>query len=1228
MRQKLSSAFAVNVTRLRLRLRVKRSKAWQAPATKCAPAVEPVGPRCCLRDTTASERVARTQFASSSSQAAGSERHLDLSCAQVAAVAGEEQLVHLHEREQAPSCALAMQGAGKSDGDVAGGESVFLRAQATPQKLVRCRQHYRTRCRKCFPLQETAPGSKRVTRPVATKHAPHERDDGSLERWLGELGWLRPTRHRHDDLGMDEFGRQAFRLGKKLQQLLRERPEARTAIVHAVSEVLAQFMAGSVESGRHRVLFIAAWMMQSLVRDAPVTPSSTRPAFPSSMSASRDQFVWTDNTLRGILTAVDAVLCRDSMCPSSAHRWAFDDHPQLDTDVAQDVAPANIRQLHQSLASEVLHWRLLLAPEDDAANAKRFADPRILVNMIRQWQLQTLHPAAAEQAVVLMRACVSRRCWRAAVDLLQMLGRLGVLDGVVWEEERSRLFQELVAQQQWSLARECAESWNGLQGVDTLHFLRGRVVADPPCVSSAGRVADLRPLHGIALMDLDAIPTPALTAQRTGEPASQVTDSSPTTAAAMDSPPLSVLRLPPHVRIHMVDTPVAVHTLMQFVESILHQHSDSCTAETPWLDPHCVGLDVEWRPVRTSGLQPRCALLQIAFPADVFLVDLLRIDADALFAMRLNEALRRLFRSPAILKVGFCFSSDFVRLRHSYLGLSCFDAIVALRDLDRIGSEGTDAFCADLATLVGRTSVRRRGRLTVGLAQLVAVFLGRAFDKRPRCSDWEARPLTRAQIEYAALDAWVLLALRRHVPCASASLIRTGWRTAQAALARIERITVAAADASSTRGHVSGEDTSHALHYDALQRVCDALQRAPERWRRRPVYRVGETLLAGPFCLVDRLAALERAPASLQRAAADRMGKCIALIAGGAEQRPILVVMEGQRRAPLREIAERLGLGSGALRFATPFELETIFGFASGAVSAIGLRCERADGGHGSWTPVLTFMDAALRRGEVADGGKDAADDLMFLSGGSPESVVALRASDLHWHRQAVWLTTTATTTTTTSHPESNVRAVVSDTAALLTDKRRLRASATWTETYFDDRCRGYFVVDSTMGGLVRRLRALGLDVLHTCGKDLALLFELVWTREEDVRSPSASKPRVILTRDADVLARATRYGVPCYYVSSTKTESQAREVLGKFRLSPAPENFLARCIQCNCARFEQRSREEVQTLLPQRTVNSFHIFYECARCHQLYWKGAHFTRATRQLEELVRQLRCDAQQT
>ena len=46
-----------------------------------------------------------------------------------------------------------------------------------------------------------------------------------------------------------------------------------------------------------------------------------------------------------------------------------------------------------------------------------------------------------------------------------------------------------------------------------------------------------------------------------------------------------------------------------------------------------------------------------------------------------------------------------------------------------------------------------------GLSNLVESVLGRPLDKSMQTSDWQRRPLTRGQVQYAAMDAFCLVAV-------------------------------------------------------------------------------------------------------------------------------------------------------------------------------------------------------------------------------------------------------------------------------------------------------------------------------------------------------------------------------------------------------------------------------------------------------------------------------------
>jgi len=63
-----------------------------------------------------------------------------------------------------------------------------------------------------------------------------------------------------------------------------------------------------------------------------------------------------------------------------------------------------------------------------------------------------------------------------------------------------------------------------------------------------------------------------------------------------------------------------------------------------------------------------------------------------------------------------------------------------------------------------------------GLARLCAEVLGRSLDKQLQCSDWEQRPLSDAQVRYAALDAWALLPVFARLIASDDAHSAADWR--------------------------------------------------------------------------------------------------------------------------------------------------------------------------------------------------------------------------------------------------------------------------------------------------------------------------------------------------------------------------------------------------------------------------------------------------------------------
>ncbi|KAE8685016.1 Polynucleotidyl transferase isoform 3 [Hibiscus syriacus] len=148
-----------------------------------------------------------------------------------------------------------------------------------------------------------------------------------------------------------------------------------------------------------------------------------------------------------------------------------------------------------------------------------------------------------------------------------------------------------------------------------------------------------------------------------------------------------------------------------------------------------VGLDCEWKPNYVKGSKPnKVSIMQIASDKKVFIFDLIKLYEDVPDV--LDNCLTRILQSPVILKLGYSFQCDIKQLAQSYGDLKCFKSYYMLLDIQKLFKD-----C--------------RG----GLSGLAEKILGAGLNKTRRNSNWEQRPLTQNQLEYAALDAAVLIEL-------------------------------------------------------------------------------------------------------------------------------------------------------------------------------------------------------------------------------------------------------------------------------------------------------------------------------------------------------------------------------------------------------------------------------------------------------------------------------------
>lgn len=136
------------------------------------------------------------------------------------------------------------------------------------------------------------------------------------------------------------------------------------------------------------------------------------------------------------------------------------------------------------------------------------------------------------------------------------------------------------------------------------------------------------------------------------------------------------------------------------------------------------GLDIE----TTMDSKPTICLIQLATEDENFVIDALRISA--------VRSIRKVLESDRIIKVVHSHYERTVFHNHGIELINSFDTMRASRLIHGYWCRGGH-----------------------GLKAVCNRELGISLDKQYQTADWTRRPLTKAMIHYAALDAEVLLPL-------------------------------------------------------------------------------------------------------------------------------------------------------------------------------------------------------------------------------------------------------------------------------------------------------------------------------------------------------------------------------------------------------------------------------------------------------------------------------------
>ena len=153
------------------------------------------------------------------------------------------------------------------------------------------------------------------------------------------------------------------------------------------------------------------------------------------------------------------------------------------------------------------------------------------------------------------------------------------------------------------------------------------------------------------------------------------------------------------------------------------------------------------------------------------------------------------------------------------------------------------------------------------------------------------------------------------------------------------------------------------------------------------------------------------------------------------------------------------------------------------------------------------------------------------------------------------------------------------------------------------------FVTDGMLGKLTRWLRMLGQDVVYTGSMD-----------DKELIQKAKKEQRILLTRDLELYQQAIGKGVEAFLVEG-KTEAEELAKLAKrFGFKLEIDVKVSRCPKCN-TRIKPVLKTDVITKIPKTTSSYYNEFWECPKCQQVYWRGAHWKRIEKTLIEAKKTL-------
>lgn len=146
------------------------------------------------------------------------------------------------------------------------------------------------------------------------------------------------------------------------------------------------------------------------------------------------------------------------------------------------------------------------------------------------------------------------------------------------------------------------------------------------------------------------------------------------------------------------------------------------------------------------------------------------------------------------------------------------------------------------------------------------------------------------------------------------------------------------------------------------------------------------------------------------------------------------------------------------------------------------------------------------------------------------------------------------------------------------------------------------FVCDSTLGRLAKWLRLMGFDTqFDTKAPDPHRLMARV------------ADGRLVLTRSPGVYQQIA--DCPALLIGSEHPREQVRQIICELNIRRDELRPFTRCAVCNAA-LRLLTKTDAAGLVADYVFRHQARFYQCRRCHRIYWPGSHYRRGLEMMDQ------------